>query len=263
MKNVRTQIVVTVLAGLSALITSCGPALYSNVGQNVPMFTEKGQANLSVGLGLTSSLDSYIFGTGAAGLQLSGAIAAGDRIAVLSSGYFLTGSDGYWDWNTAYAEAGIGTFGKSEGSKFVWEVFVGTGLGTINNSEIEGAEFVDVRYIKPFVQPSFGFKSKVVELAFTPRIGLVSYTSYGSNAYGYIYDEDYEYEIPFEQLISERKSNLAFEPGFTFRVGKKVKFQYQLNISTVGVGGHYEGYAQNVYMSYGVMFSTSDFIRKK
>ena len=249
----KSQLVFVWLSALAFVTTSCGPMIYSNVGQNVPLFTEKGQANLSTGLGLTES---------SVGFQLQGAIAPGDRVAVISSINFLAGSDSWsWDWNAFYADVGVGTFGKSGNSKFVWEVFGGIGVGSISNSDTYYGEYLNVDYIKPFVQPSFGFKHKVVEFAFTPRIGLVHFTSYDSNAITYSYD--YEDEVPFEFLISEKRTNFAFEPGFMIRVGKKVKFQYQLNITSIGYGGYYEEASQNLYMSFGATFSWSEVMKKK
>jgi hypothetical protein len=211
MKQNVLQLMIVMLVG----ITSCSPVLYSTVGQNVPLFKEKGEVSMGAGL---ASADN---GTGLS-VQLSGAV--GNHVALLGSFYSLSeenADDDAWSGSGSYGEFAVGAFGtlNAQGN-LVYEVFGGIGSGKIENERYESP--TNVKFIKPFIQPSIGYTSKWFEAAFTPRIGVVSYT-----------DHTFTWDDPTEKLMLERafeeaKNTFVFEPGLTIRTGYKgIKLQLQ------------------------------------
>jgi hypothetical protein len=201
-------------------IPSCSPVLYSTVGQNVPLFKEKGEVSMGAGFATTND------GSGLS-VQLSGAVS--NRVALLGSFYSLsvanTGDD-VWSGNGSYGELAAGTFGTLNAKgNLVYEFFGGIGSGKIENSR--NTFKADVKYFKPFIQPSFGFTSMWFEAAFTPRIGVVSYTDHA-----FTWDDPAETTY-WEAAFKNNKTTLVFEPGLTFRTGYKgIKLQMQYSYTT-------------------------------
>jgi len=221
MKTSTVSMLIT-LAILLISLQSCVPVLYSNVGHNVPLFHEKGEISLSAQYCSAINDDGAIWGESASGIGGQFAIAAGQSTAISSSFYSLKGDQ---DNGGNYFEIAIGKFKYDETKRLIGEIFMGTGFGSIENSLEEGD--LNIKYVKPFVQPSGGFCTKNFELAFTPRIAFVSYTSKHSTL------TDPTYQSNLIDFWSERKNTLVFEPGFTFRIGiKNIKAQFQYSIST-------------------------------
>ncbi|MFN3839098.1 MAG: hypothetical protein ACK4RF_00190 [Cyclobacteriaceae bacterium] len=199
-------------------IASCSPVFYSNVGQNVPLFRKKGEVFLAGGTSKTYNKDDVNV---IDGLNLMAAAAIDSNKAVLFSFYSLKDDDLY-DWNGKgnYIELGYGLFERGKTSKLNGEVFVGLGYGTINNTGLDGT-YINLRFLKPFIQPSGGFSTGVLDFAFTPRIGLVQYISNNSSI-----------ELS-NDFYSKKKSTFVFEPGVTIRLGYRyLKLQYQFSYST-------------------------------
>src|SRR5688572_28965092 len=101
MKQTVLQLLTVMLIG----ITSCSPVLYSTVGQNVPLFKEKGE--VSMGAGFASANN----GSGVS-VQLAGAVS--NRVALFGSFYSLSednADDHGWSGDGAYGEFAVGTFG--------------------------------------------------------------------------------------------------------------------------------------------------------
>jgi len=198
---------------VAAFAASCSPVLYSTVGQNVPLFHEKGEVALSGSRGSTDH---------ATGFSGNLAVAVTDKIAIISSLHSL--SAGGNAGSGTYFEFGGGRFWHNPKATVVAELFGGVGFGTINNSPSGGT--VKLSYVKPFIQPSIGISGKVCDLAFTPRLAWISYTSKsgftGADAQSII-----------DKFYDEKKNTIAFEPGVTFRIGyKNVKLQAQYNYTT-------------------------------
>ncbi len=74
------------LISTAALFSSCNPVLYSTVGQNVPLFTEKGEVTLQAGYAA-----SFGNNTDADGVAIQAAYAVSNSIAVMGSFYSLKG----------------------------------------------------------------------------------------------------------------------------------------------------------------------------
>lgn len=216
------------IIGLS--LTSCAPVLYSTVGTNAPLLKEKGEVALSGGYAQVDSENNGYLGyySGAGGINLQFAAAVDSNLAVISSFYTLGSKDDEFDWtgNGTYFELGIGKFASGKKSKnLIGEVFIGTGFGSIRNSS--GYAEIRTSYIKPFLQPSGGVRTKYFDFALTPRFGMVCYTGHQMKGL----------ESDASQIISDyfsnKKATFVFEPGFTIRGGvENIKIQYQVNFTT-------------------------------
>jgi hypothetical protein len=211
-------------------LTSCAPVLYSTVGTNVPLLKEKGEVVVSGGMSQVDnkSNDYLYYYSGASGFNLQFAAAIDSNLAIISSFYSLRNKDSQEEWtgNGTYFEAGIGKFGSGKKSKnLIGEIFIGTGFGSISNA-YPGAH-INASYLKPFLQPSGGVRTKYFDFALTPRFGMVFFT--GHNVSGL---EDEEDQI-ISDFFFDKKATFVFEPGFTIRAGiKNVKLQYQINYTT-------------------------------
>jgi hypothetical protein len=207
-------------------VTSCSPVLYTTSGQNVPLFREKGEVAFNVGyFGIPDVVSDvpYFYDTDIKGYAGQFAAAIDSSVAVMSSFYTLKASD-EWEVKGTYFDAGVGIF--NHGKEFTGEIFAGIGVGSMKNSY--DFEKIDAKYLKFFIQPSGGFTSKVIDMAFTPRIGWVTYTKHSSNVTDPL----------VEDFFSQKKTTFVFEPGVTIRMGyKNVKFQYQYNYSTFSYEG--------------------------
>lgn len=170
------------LVVLIAALPSCAPVLYTNVGHNVPLFHEKGEVSINAGYGSVTG-ENYFYGLDASaegeGFNAQGAVAIGKSTAVISSFYSMKDDGEDVSSKGNYVELGVGKFKYSAAGNLVSEIFVGTGFGAIKN--LEQGEYLNLKYVKPFVQPSVGLSTKHFDLAFTPRIALVSYTGGSEN----------------------------------------------------------------------------------
>lgn len=216
---------------------SCGPLVYTNFGPNAPLLKEKGETSLSAALNLTTD---DLYEDNLTGVSLTGATAVGDRVAIAGAFHYAGGkSEDEWTRRSSYWEVGGGWFKPGKG-KIVTEVFAGTGFGAINNNSSAGQEFFDVRYFKPFLQPSVGWRFRSIDLAITSKFAVVNFTSESK----YLTD-DFNY--------GELDNTFVWEPAFTFRVGRTVKFQYQVSYSTFNIDYEDYYYSHNLFMSFGII----------
>lgn len=204
-----------------SLLTSCSPAFYSTVGQNVPLFHEKGEVALNAGIMSASNTSEGFspFESFSTGIAVQAAVAI-DSGAALFASYYNVNYEDNWQIRANYVEVGGGLFRYRPKSAFVGELFAGIGYGKMNNrSELET---INAAFMKYFIQPSAGFSGKVFEVAFTPRMGVVNYLSHS--------DSD---RFAVQEYFDEKKTTFVFEPGVTVRAGfKNFKAQYQMNYST-------------------------------
>jgi hypothetical protein len=234
MKSVSVKVIL--FAGAISLC-SCGPLVYTNFGPNAPLLKEKGETSLSGAMNVTT--DEF-YDDNLVGVSLTGATALGNHFAIAGSFHYAGGeSEDEWTRHSSYWELGGGWFKPGKG-KLVTEVYAGTGFGTIKNNST-GAQFYDVKYAKPFVQPSVGWRFRSIDLAVTSKFAVVNFTSESK----YIADDYY----PADKLAN----TFVWEPAFTFRVGKAVKFQYQLSYSTFNTDYNDYYYSHNLFMSAGII----------
>ena len=197
------------------LASSCRPVVYSTIGQNVPLFRDKGEVSLVAGLSATED-------GGGMGFQFAGAVDS--SLAIITSFYFLGNGENVssddWQGKGNYFEIGGGKFGGFSRSLH-YEAFLGCGFGGIRNSK--ASSDIHVRFIKPFIQPSIGVSAgEWFDFAFTPRVALASYT------YHSVQTNDQFIQQEADNYFRDRKSTVVFEPGVTLRFGyRSLKAQIQ------------------------------------
>lgn len=232
--------------------TSCSPVLYSPVGQNVPLFKQKGESLVSAGIVTSDTEMLTLFGESnyAEGPFIQAAAAVDSNLAFMSSYYFMQdkeASDAEIKGHGSHFEIGVGKFWPIKKSKWIGEVFVGTAIASIKN-KVNG-DALEVKYSKPFIQPSIGYRGNVFEFAFTSKIGIVNYFNFNNQ----LTDQD-RFDAA-ESFESRNKTTLVFEPGFTWRIGwKNIKFQAQTCATTFSYSG-WEGYeaVNQVYVGVGLL----------
>lgn len=217
---------ILLLLSIAVFYSSCHPVLYSSVGQNVPMLQQKGEAALHVGYSESYGEGSYIANeTDGKGLAIQTAYAIDSSLALMGSFYSMKNlsSPGPEDWISkgSYGEIGFGKFGGNKNHLISYEAFAGLGYGSIANTL--GSEHVDVKFWKPFVQPSIGYTTKYFDAIATLRMGLVSYSSESYSLTDPTYQQD------TQTYFDQNKTTFVFEPGITLRGGFenfKIQVQY-------------------------------------
>jgi hypothetical protein len=200
------------IAVLSTVLCSCSHYYYVANTKNVPMLREKNEARVSI---------SYGEGDESSSFDAQGAYAITDKIGVLAN--YMTASGGStsspgnnWAKGTCFEGAAgyfkpINTFG-------VFEVY--GGLGTSSQHHQYSSGTADLRFLKVFVQPSFGFTWKWGELAFSLPASRVSFNE--------IRDYTSSGEHSGLEKIASNKISYILEPAVTIRGGwKYLKLQFQ------------------------------------
>ena len=236
-------------ASILCICTSCNPVLYSSVGQNVPLFKEKGEVAIAASLGTTED---------AGGIAFQFAAAPDSSLAIITSFYAMgsgknTSSDNSTDWQGKgnYFEIGAGKFGRI-GGNFHYEAFLGLGFGGIRNSYGSSSN-VDVKFIKPFLQPSVGLiANQWFDLALTPRIAYVSYTDF------MVRTQDQTLQQEADDFYRDKKNSIVLEPGVTIRWGyRSIKAQLQYSGTTLSARPQTYVNINSNYFSLGVQWLIS------
>ncbi|HSI78077.1 MAG TPA: hypothetical protein VK957_19425 [Lunatimonas sp.] len=212
------------------LFMACGPVLYSNLGHNVPLLQEKGEFSGQVAYSGSDGAWS------ASGIGIHGAYSISDNVALISSFYAMKGDelnddDNDWEGSGSYFELGGGLFGGDQLKMILYEAFAGIGIGGIQNQSLTNrAEFINTRFLKPFIQPSVAFSSRYFDVALTPRIAYLTYSSMDD----FYFVQDSEQLNPRE-YFDRNNNRLLFEPGIMIRGGLPgIKLEIQYNHSTLG-----------------------------
>jgi hypothetical protein len=187
-----------------AFFVSCTPPVYLPNSLNVPLLKEKEETNF----GYNKPLDGH-------DLQISLAIT--ENIGLMINGTYLqkTWSDNYREH--LFAELGIGFFSYHD-EYLVHEIYIGAGLGgnSLKEDILFGSEDarVSANYIRLFLQPILGTRTKGLECGVSMRICYINF-----------------YNIK-DSNIDFSKTKLLFEPVVFMRVGPPVlQFQTQFGFS--------------------------------
>ncbi|HLT71659.1 MAG TPA: hypothetical protein VKZ75_03375 [Cyclobacteriaceae bacterium] len=237
------------IALLGALLTSCSPVLHTAVGHNVPLLREKGEARFGGGYAETDVASG-------ASLQIATAIDSSLAICALFHSLSSSNSSDEWSGSGTYIDVMMGKFGNFSNGRFVWEVFAGLGYCAMKNEYV--GDYVNAKYVKPYVQPSIGIVGKIAEFALTPRIGLVNYTSQSYNL------SDIQLRNAVDEFFDEKGTTFVFEPGVTLRVGyKSVKIQAQYSYTTFSFNNAEWDPVEADFLSIGIDFLIPDRFVKK
>jgi hypothetical protein len=255
------------------MLNSC--ALYTPSAVNTPLFTEKGQlsANFSV----------------ATGENYQTAYALTDNFAIIANRfeYNIDDKDLFWDPETSPArlkndlnlrgvatmnEIGYGYYqsynkiGNNPHYKGVFELFGGYGKGVSsflpnyffkNSLGLNENVFFKHSYSthKIFIQPTFGLKHNIIELAFTPRFTNVFYGKPKSDLPDSLWAVNGLNDI-------HKKSYTYFEPTGTFRIGYKgIKLQAQLSRSFIIGNKNFDDFNTGASFNVGMIFGVG--LKKK
>ncbi len=178
--------------------SSCAIVYYPN-SRNVPMFSSKGEFQGSVTTGTGNNL------------QLAYAVT--NHFGVMSNG-MLWGANGV-DKNHInqhrYGEAGVGYY-NNYANKMFMDIWGGYGIGNVNavdslNYVGSSANYNSVQgnYQKFFIQPSFGFKTEDIGIAFANRFSWIDFSGLS------------HHEAGAPALITQ-KQQLFYEPSVVFKV---------------------------------------------
>lgn len=217
-------------ASAALLISSCSTQMYVSNTVNAPLLKEKGEVQVSV----TQS-------------DLQAAVAVTDHIGLMANGFYKNYKSGNYQHNGVLGELGIGYY-KPLDDHFVFETFAGGGLAHIyqqkefndlNNDVVLGKFNADA--MKIFLQPDFGYRSKIFEASISSRFSMVKYTSFSSQNYP-------AQNLKDDYLDNNNLTGPAFlfaEPALTCRVGYKyVKLQAQVGL-TINLTGNNIKHADN------------------
>jgi hypothetical protein len=211
----KRPLIYCALAGALALVfSSCSHVYYAPNGQNVPLFKEKGEIQVSAG--------SAGSGEGG-GANVMAAYAPGQHVGVILNSYIASGSndDNGADGRGYVLEGGAGYFTPIN-DFLVFEAYAGLGGGNIRNNYADNSSS-DVKFIRPYIQPAIGVSTDYVDFAIASRFAMANYT--GINRNGTITDSTNIAQLSY---LDNHSTVMFWEPGVTIRGGwKYVKVQFQ------------------------------------
>lgn len=225
------------------LFTRCTPIYYASNAHNVPLLKEKHEVKVSAGLTVTEDL---------AGPDVQAAYAVTENTGIITNATYLKGGSGSHEGDGYLVEIGAGYF-KPIGSHLVAEVYGGGGFAKITNDRNYAP--YSIKFVKPFLQPAFGFTCKYFDLALSPKIALVHYNE--PFILNYEIQTDANGDIIYSNM-EEKQTFFAFEPGITARGGwKYIKLQLQV------IGSIQEiPYAQNLSINMSLSLNLAPRFRK-
>jgi hypothetical protein len=217
-------------------LSSCVHVYYSPNTANAPLLSEKGESRVNA-LYCSGSNSEF------AGGELQLAYALTDHVGMMVNGFSASKKENLYNWdinsnsstsheekgNGSYLEAAAGYFKNVDKRKNRWimEIYGGLGKGIVNN-DYGYHDFSKVGITKVFVQPSIGYRSGRIELAFVPKISFVKWRI-KENSIVYAFNDTPRGDM---ELIHSKPSFVAFEPSVVFRGGAKgFKVQAALSFS--------------------------------
>jgi hypothetical protein len=200
--------------------------------QNVPLLREKNDSRLS---------GAFAFGDESKCIEVQGAYALTDKVGLLADFMSAWGGDvSDKDYGKGiYFDGALGYF-KPVKKSGVFEIYGGLG-GSSQHHEYSGLHYdsgsggfynaydgnSDLSFLKFFVQPSFGLKFSIFEVAVSTRFSGLSYFSVNNHVYGNSYLSD-------DLTSISEKGHFFLEPAATLRMGWE-----NINIQVQGL---YSGY---------------------
>ncbi|MGE5406125.1 MAG: hypothetical protein ACM3NR_00325 [Methanosarcina sp.] len=206
------------------LLEGCTHYYYVSNTQQVPLFTEKDELSCSGGMLIKYRTNS---------VELQGAYTLTDKIAV-SAAFLHVDAKEDFNWGKGnYFEAAAGYY-KPVKNHRSFEIYGGIGGSkqkhgyqaeylindTLPRGEAGGIS--DMKFVKFFVQPSYGWKYKGFELALSARFNNLTFFD--------IDNKIIKNQLQFQYLreIENRNNFFFFEPALTIRFGTEhLKVQVQ------------------------------------
>jgi len=233
---------------IAVLLTSCRSYEYIAPAVNAPVFTAKGQFEGNVLIG-TSGFDFQL------------AYAPIYHLGIIASGNF---QDRKSNENATFRkhksfEFGLGYFKKIK-EKFAFEVYGGYGFGNMEGYYNETYEFKfwiiqttrnyedydKAKYTMFFIQPLFGFSSKVFEGGFTPKFAAVNMTVIDQDVtqFGYFFEPVIVSKVGGRHVKFISQLGLCIPVGFNFtdsETGADLVYDYSPIMFCIGVNISFGG----------------------
>ena len=208
-------------------LSGCQSIFYTPNAQNVPLFTEKKEANISGALQISNYSTGVDIQIAASVTNHIGLIFNFNHWAGSWEGteFLISGNKFYGSHKCNFGEMGVGYYLPIK-NKFVFETYGGIGIGKVVN-ENDLSQDTKIKYNRYFLQPAIGFYHKNIKLIFSTRFCGLDFRDIYYSGSNYNLDEEiiYAENNPFSFLI---------EPAFTFRGGwKYFKFQIQVGRSFI------------------------------
>jgi hypothetical protein len=205
----KRLVTVFFLAGGPLWLVNCSHYYYAPNVQQVPMFTQKNELQISGFSGAGNEITTN---------DVQVAYSITDHIAIMGSGMWANGQNSSKTsfGNGRYTEGALGYFSPFE--KYgVFEFYAGAGTSK-QHHQYDSAQTMDLSFSKFFVQPSIGIKKNAFECAVSMRASYINFTQVQGN---YVSPD-----IPLKQ------GYVFFEPAITLRTGVKfIKFQAQWQLA--------------------------------
>lgn len=241
----------TLLALAAIILSSCAPVYVPN-SRNSPMFTKAGEFQGSVQFGN--------------GLDAQGAVSVTNHIGLMGNFSYANNKSPDPNDNTdnfhrhKFFEGGIGYF-ENEG-KWCYEIFAGYGKGEGSSYDTydffgnsSGDEVLATgKFERYFIQPAFGLNKKIMHVSFVPRITLVDFTEFSSDASvaPYIANDDpkifLEPAVIGKVNLMDNRMFFVFQGGFSIPT-TKVYYDYRPFYVSTGIGFRLGGIRKEVSSS--------------
>jgi len=221
---------------IALVISSCAPVYVPNA-RNSPMFTKAGEFQ-----------GSLQFGNG---IDAQGAIAVTNHIGLMGNFSYADNQspdpDDLDDYHRhKFFEGGIGYY-ENEG-KWCYEIFAGYGKG--EGSSYDTYDFFDYstdpiratgKFDRIFIQPAFGLNKKMMHVSFVPRLTMVDFKEFSSDASVAPYVAADDPKIFFEPAVIGRINLMNNHMFFTFQGGfsipiSKTYYEYRPVYVCTGIG---------------------------
>lgn len=216
---------VALLSLLLTVIWSGCANYYLPNSHQVPLLTKKGDARLAV---TSTAYNSEI--EGPYGAEFQGSYAATDKFGIVlnTTVAYSLGAEMY-----KYLDLGGGYFKTNSMENIIFETYGGVGFGNSSRAFVDGS-YNNTNFIKYYVQPSLGYRTKNFDLALSWRLASLNFTEMSNSG---VLDAD---NLNVIQAIQNNPSSFLSEPAVTVRLGfKPVKLQAQWGWSHSLSGGYY------------------------
>lgn len=225
---------------LVLIASACAPVYVPNA-RNSPLFTKAGEFQGSMQLGN--------------GLDLQGAVSVTNHIGLMANYSFADRNSNNYDGSDdedgyhyhKFFEAGAGYY-ENDGN-WCYEIFAGYGKG-------EGASYDEYawwnnqnqratgKFERIFIQPAFGMNKKIMHFSIVPRISIVKFTEFSSDALTYKLDDS---PTVFLEPAAIGRVNLmnnhlffVFQAGFSVPA-TSVDYEYRPFQLSTGLGFRFGG----------------------
>jgi len=224
-------------------ISACAPVYVPNM-RNSPLFRKAGEFQGSVQFGN--------------GLDAQAAIAVTNHIGVIGN-YSYADHTSYTKDDDDYhrhklLEAGLGYY-ENEGN-WCYEVFAGYGKGegsSYDNYEFWGTQSARStgKFERYFIQPGFGYNKKIFHFSIIPRISVVNFTEFTTDAtITQPIHLGNDYKVFFEPAFMGRVNLMDNHMFFCFQAGlavpsSSVYYEYRSFQMSTGIGFRLGGWKKD------------------